>query len=224
MTGADRPAPVTLETLQTGRALALEGDGRRSAIAKAPAPAPWRIGALGAEGDEQADLSVHGGPDKALHHYPGDHHAAWRADLGDHPLLGRPGAFGENIGPSGWTEADVRLGDVIRVGGVTLQISQGRQPCWKLSHRFGVEDLAYRVTKTGRTGWYYRVLEGGAIEPGAAMTVIERPSPDWPVARAAQLLLAEKRPDRAALEALAGLPHLAAPWIALARSRLSRAV
>ena len=110
--------------------------GVPSGIIKTGISAPMHIGAEGLVGDTQGDLRVHGGPEKAVHHYPFDHYAAWRLDLGDHALLGEPGSFGENVSTSGLTEDAVAVGDVFRLGGAVVEVSQGRQPCWKLSERF----------------------------------------------------------------------------------------
>lgn len=193
--------------------------GQKSAIVKAPAPGPWRIGKTGLEGDAQADLKHHGGPEKALHHYAFDHYASWRAEIGDSAPLAAPGAFGENFSTSGWTEETVCLGDVIRFGSALLQVSQGRQPCFKLNLRFGLRDMAARVQRSGRTGWYYRVLEEGVARDGDALALIERPCPDWPLARLSGLLYRDTR-DREGLAAMAALPQLAEGWRALAQRRL----
>ncbi|MBL1258325.1 MOSC domain-containing protein [Methylocystis sp. Sn-Cys] len=193
--------------------------GQTSAIVKASTPGPWRIGKTGLEGDAQADLKHHGGPEKALHHYAFDHYATWRAEIGDAAPLAAPGAFGENLSTSGWTEETVRLGDVIRFGSALLQVSQGRQPCFKLSLRFGLRDMAARVQRSGRTGWYYRVLQEGVAQLGDALALIERPCPDWPLARLSTLLYRDTR-DRAGLAAMAALPQLAEGWRALAQRRL----
>ena len=109
--------------------------GEASAIAKAPLAGPVKIGFLGLEGDEQADRRVHGGPDKALHHYPHDHYARWREGRDGEPLLAAPGAFGENVATLGLTEEQVCIGDRFRLGSALVEISQGRQPCWKQGER-----------------------------------------------------------------------------------------
>src|SRR5690606_15630671 len=155
--------------------------GSRSAIAKTPRSGPVRIGELGLDGDEQGDRRVHGGVDKAVHHYPFEHYARWRAELGPLPVLAAPGAFGENLSSAGLDESNVCLGDRYALGSVVLEVSQGRQPCWKLNDRFGVRDMARRVQDTGRTGWYYRVLQPGVARAGDTLQLLERPCPDWPL-------------------------------------------
>lgn len=205
-----------------GRAVPFGRPGVRSAIAKAPAEGPVRVTPSGLAGDEQGDLRHHGGPEKAVHHYPFDHYPAWRRELPGPPaILGAPGAFGENLSTSGLTEATVCVGDLWRAGTALLEVSQGRQPCWKLNRRFGVPDMARRVQASGRTGWYYRVREAGTVRAGDALRLLDRPHPGWPLARLIRILYVD-RLDRAALAAVAGLEPLAASWRELAARRLER--
>jgi MOSC domain-containing protein YiiM len=193
--------------------------GHMSAIRKRPVAGPWRIGATGLDTDAQADLKHHGGPEKALHHYAFEHYTAWREEIGSAPALQGPGGFGENLSTQGWTEEIVCLGDVIRFGGALLQVSQGRQPCFKLNLRFGPRDMALRVQKSGRTGWYYRVIEQGVAGEDDTLDLVDRPCPDWPLTRLSKLLYRETH-DREGLAAMAELPHLAESWRSLARRRL----
>lgn len=212
------PPPVRPRVL-IGPIAPLGTRGHVSGIDKRPAPGPWRIGALGLEGDAQAERKHHGGPDKALHHYPRDHYAAWRADLGEIALFDAPGAFGENLSTLEWTEDNVCVGDIVRFGDALLQVSQGRQPCFKLSLRFDRRDMAKRVQESGRTGWYYRVLEPGMAQEGDRLEFVERHQPDWPLARLTRLLY-QDRDDRAGLAGMAALVELAENWRALATRRL----
>lgn len=179
---------LILDNLLTGLAQPFTRPGSRSAIAKHPRQGPLAVGRLGLEGDEQGDLRVHGGVEKAIHHYPREHYAAWAAELGEHPLLAEPGAFGENFSTTGWRESDVCLGDRIRVGSALLEVSQGRMPCWKLNDRFDVAQMALRVQQSGRTGWYYRVLEEGVVQAGERLELVERPHGEWSVARLSAVL------------------------------------
>jgi MOSC domain-containing protein YiiM len=206
-------------TLLTGPVAPLADTATTSAIAKSPVAGPLRLGAEGFEGDAQADRRVHGGPEKAVHHYPFDHYAAWRADLGELPLLAAPGAFGENVSTSGLTEDSVAVGDIFRLGGALVQVSQGRQPCWKLNHRFGLPDMARRVQETGRTGWYYRVLQPGPVSPGDDLQLIDRLAPDWTLRRLWRAMYVD-RLNRAELEAIAALDVLAEGWRRYAQRRL----
>lgn len=199
--------------------------GARSGIAKVRQTGPIAIGREGIAGDEQADRRHHGGPEKVVHHYAIDHYPAWRRELsvaGPSPLDG-PGAFGENLSTSGLTEAEVCVGDLWRVGAALLQVSQARQPCWKLNLRFGVADMARRVQTSGRTGWYYRVVEPGLAAAGEAMRLVARPNPEWPLSRLLRAFYLD-RLDRDALAGIAGLETLSLSWRELARRRLDRGV
>lgn len=203
---------VAIGPVMLGQARVFRGE-ERSAIAKTPAGRPVLAGPLGLAGDEQADLSVHGGVDKAIHHYPRDHYAGWEAELDGHVLLSSPGAFGENITSSGLTEAMVFIGDRYRLGGALVEVSQGRQPCWKIDHRFGRKGVTARVIETGRSGWYYRVIEPGEVAEGDGLELVERPHPEWSVERTFRLLVGGgHKADLAAVAALADLPVLAESW------------
>jgi MOSC domain-containing protein YiiM len=200
----------------TGRAQPLRG-AVRSAIGKNAREGPVEIGYLGLQGDEQADLSVHGGPDKAIHHYAFDHYPFWRATLGANPLLDRPGAFGENISTHGMTEREVCLGDRYRLGTAIVEVSQGRQPCWKQQHRLGHDGIVALIVNYRIPGWYYRVLEPGVVQAGDTIVLLERPLPQWDVERMFGLLIAgDGADDPAALRELARLEVLATPWRGLA--------
>lgn len=202
-----------IDAVLTGKARCFGDKGEASAIAKTPVAGALHVGFLGIAGDEQADLSVHGGPDKAIHHYPRDHYDWWRGTLGDHALLAVPGAFGENISTAGLVESEACLGDRYRLGSALVEISQGRQPCWKLGHRFGVASVPATVVSTRRSGWYYRVIEEGSVAAGDALTLVERPLPDWSVERVFTLLIGGggKR-EPAALRTLATTEALAKTW------------
>ena len=139
--------------------------------------------------DAQADLDKHGGPDKAIHHYPFQHYDYWRTILGDqHPRLQQPGAIGENISSTVMDEDNVFLGDIYRIGEARVQVSQGRQPCWKLDIRFDHRGMSRAVQQTYLTGWYYRVLEPGMVSPGDPIILLERPCPRWSVRRTLSVL------------------------------------
>lgn len=195
-------------------------NGRQSAIDKRPVDSPWGIGVRGLANDTQADRTHHGGPEKALHHYALDHHPAWRNEIGAHSLLREPGAFGENISTLGWTEENVCVGDIVRFGGALLQVSQGRQPCLTLNLRFGLKDMAWRVQQSGRTGWYYRVLEPGVAKEGDVLQLTERPRPEWTLSRLNRLLYRDLK-NHEALTEMANIDELSQNWRDLARRRLS---
>jgi MOSC domain-containing protein YiiM len=188
-----------------------------SGIVKRALPGPWRLLRDGLVGDVQGDLRNHGGPEKALHHYPRDHYPAWAAEglEADRP------EFGENISTLGLVEAEVCIGDVFALGSAQLQVSQGRQPCWKLNARFGRSDMSRRVQESGRTGWYYRVLREGVVEPGDRLRRIERPRPAWPLTRLNELLY-RRTLEFDALAEMVEMPEMAASWRELAARRLAK--
>lgn len=204
--------PIAIDAILTGKARRFRG-GEASAIAKTPVAGPQHVGFLGIAGDEQADLSVHGGSDKAIHHYPRDHYGWWAETLGGHDLLDSPGAFGENVSTAGLVESEACIGDRYRLGTALVEISQGRQPCWKLGHRFGVATVPATVVTTRRSGWYYRVIEEGTVAAGDSLELVARPLPEWSVERVFALLIggAGKR-EPAALRDLAKMDALAATW------------
>lgn len=212
---------VTLDRLFIGRAIPYGPNGELSAIHKAPLEGPVTVTSLGLTGDQQGDPRHHGGPDKAIHHYPADHYPHWQQQLPDtHGKRWHCGAFGENISTVGLTESDVCFGDIFALGSVRLQVSQARQPCWKLNHRFHEKDMAQRVQDSGRTGWYYRVLAPGTLQAGDRFKLIDRPHPDWPLTRILHFLFLDPL-NTEALRAMHELPRLPASWQKLLEHRLS---
>lgn len=192
-----------------------------SGIFKQPVAGPVRLTRTGFEGDVQADPVHHGGPDKAVLAYSADHFVAWRTEL-QRPELG-PGGFGENLSVVGLAEPDVCIGDVWKIGNETVvEVSQPRQPCWKLARRWRLKQLPLLVQDTGRTGWYLRVLQEGVVEAGMEWSLLRRPAPDWSVARANRILHVDRQ-DRAGAAGLAALPALAASWKTPLQSRLADA-
>ncbi|MFV3077836.1 MOSC domain-containing protein [Niveispirillum fermenti] len=215
---------LVLDHLLVGRPQPLGDRQALSSIAtRRPVTAPVRAGTLGLAGDAVGDTKVHGGPDKAIHLYPRDHYATWAGEQpGMAPHLAEPGAFGENLSVAGVTEADVCLGDIIAIGTARLQLAQSRQPCWKLGVRFGLPALPRLVQKTGRTGWYYRVLEEGEMRAGDAIRLLDRPNPAWTLARTLRVLYVDTL-DQAALAELAELKGASAGLRRLAANRLANA-
>lgn len=192
-----------------------------SAIGKHPVDRPLWLGPEGFEGDSQADRRRHGGPEKAVHHYYAGHYPAWREELGDLPRL-TPGRFGENLSSIGLTEPGVAVGDRFRLGGALVEVSQARQPCWKLNIHFGIPDMARRVQDSGRTGWYYRVIEPGLVAPGDGLELVDRRAPAWTLARLWRILYRD-RLNRAELAEMAALEVLSESWRSLAQRRLDNA-
>lgn len=188
-----------------------------SGFFKQPVVGKVRLGKTGLEGDGQADRKNHGGPDKAVCVYSIDHHPAWLEDI---EIRFPSGGFGENFSVSGAIESEVCVGDIFSVGPARLQISQPRQPCWKLGRRWQRPDLPTIVETNGRTGWYFRVLRAGLIEAPSLLTLESRPHPEWTVAAANRVLHHDKR-DAVAAANLAACPALSEAWktVLLKRAR-----
>jgi MOSC domain-containing protein YiiM len=177
------------------------------------------VGATNLTGDGQADLINHGGIDKAVLAYSADHYSKWRNELcvPDMPY----GAFGENLTIVGLSEESVCIGDIFRIGAVTFEVSQPRQPCWKLARRWRMHELTGLVVSNGRSGWYLRVLEQGWIESQMRVALIERPNPAWSIARANEILH-HRRTDLPLTLELADVPRLATSWVEELHERAQR--
>lgn len=144
-----------------------------TSIWKSPVAGPVRVTSLNLEGDRQSDLSVHGGPDKAVYAYPCEHYEYWKTELAWEDRLPW-GAFGENFTVEGLPEASVRIGDRIRVGSAEFVVTQPRMPCFKLGLRFGRDDMVKRFLRSGRTGFYLAVQREGAVAGGDPIELVGR--------------------------------------------------
>ncbi|KOF13342.1 hypothetical protein AC244_31565 [Ensifer adhaerens] len=215
----DQAKPTALDALLVGEIAAIDDRGTPSGIDKKRVAEVLHLSATGFVGDHQGDLKRHGGIDKAVHHYPGDHYRLWRLEIGPAAILDHPGAFGENLSTSGLTEDDVAVGDRFRLGGALLEVSQGRQPCWKLNRRFGLSDVARRVQQSGRTGWYYRVIEEGRVCVDDALVMVERRCPTWSIRRLWHYLYVDTM-NQVALQEIANLDLLPKSWRDYATKRL----
>lgn len=180
-----------------------------SGFVKLPITGRVHAGELGLAGDGQADLKNHGGIDKAILGYSAEHYPAWNAELDVEELAF--GAFGENLTISGLTESDLCIGDLWEIGDVQLQVSQPRQPCWKLARRWRRKDLPKRVIQTGRSGWYFRVVREGVLEAGMPLRCVERTHPDWSIDRVSRVLY-DKQADSSLVAELRSIPLLAEGW------------
>lgn len=222
-----KAAVPVIVSLQTGRAASHihqgHADGKpmawTTAFFKTPVAGPVLVTRLGLAGDEQADRENHGGPDKAVLAYSAEHYPAWRLHLN---LPEMPfGSFGENLTMAGLDEQGVCIGDTWRSGDVLLQVTQPRQPCWKMSRRWQIADLARQVIANGKSGWYLRVLAGGELAAPAPLELVSRPHRQWTIARASELM--HHRKDDLAAAELAALPELSAAWKEVLIERIARA-
>ena len=199
---------ASLLSIQTGRIAPLGPDGVPSGFVKTAIGGPVEVGTLGLVGDEQADLSVHGGPEKAVYAYPEAHYRDWIDDYPHHAARFVAGGVGENLTVADWTEADLCVGDIHAVGTARLQVCQPRQPCFKFALRFGDKLLPKAMVQNGRAGWYYRVIQPGTIQAGDAIAVVDRPNPDFGFERLVQIANFHDA-SRGELEAMAAMTGLA---------------
>ena len=180
-----------------------------SGILKAPVDGPVYAGTTNIDGDQQADLEHHGGIDKAVLAYSRSHYESWNQEFPEQNFVG--GSFGENLSVAGLTERDICIGDTFQFGDCILQVSQPRQPCWKLSRRWDIPKLAVRVQQTRRTGWYLRVLTQGTIHAPSPLELIERPYTEFTVEWANKVMFAKPRNSNDDLK-LAECPLLSESW------------
>lgn len=154
------------------REVVWKGRTVRTAIFKEPVQGSVALRRLNFDGDRQADLTVHGGPEKAVYIYPAEHYAFWREEL---PGVELPwGVFGENLTVLGLREFDLGIGDRLRIGSAELVVTQPRVPCYKLGVRFGRADMTKRFYRAGRTGFYVAVVREGAVAAGDAIEIVAR--------------------------------------------------
>ena len=196
-------------SVQVGQIAPLGNRHVPSAFVKRPISGPVMVQRLGLVGDQQADLRAHGGPDKAVYCYPIEHYAKWLAECPSAEPLLVPGGFGENLTTLGFDEDGVCIGDIMRIGSFTAQVTQPRQPCFKLGLRFADMQMLRAMIRSGRSGWYLRVLEPGLVEAGASITTIDRLNPSWPIVRLNRVIRGEARPDEITeLASLRGITNI----------------
>jgi MOSC domain-containing protein YiiM len=200
-----------LLSVQTGHTAPLGPDEVPSAIVKTARQGLVAVMRLGLDGDEQADLSVHGGSEKAVYAYAAQHYPRWAQQFPDLAAHFTGGAMGENLTVSGLEESAICVGDVHQVGGALLQVCQPRQPCFKFALRHNNKFLPKAMVKNGFAGWYYRVLREGELQAGDALTLHARPNPDFPFARLIQIVY-HGRPTQDEIRRMAELEGLASQW------------
>jgi MOSC domain-containing protein YiiM len=187
-----------LLSIQVGRPRLAEWQGRpvSTGIFKEPVHGPVMMRTLNLDGDRQADLSVHGGAQKAVYVYPGEHYVPWREEL---PGVELPwGAFGENLTVEGLLEDEVHIGDRFRIGEAEVQITQPRMPCFKLGIRFGDPEMVSRFLESRRSGFYLAVLREGRIEAGDPIEILDPDPNHVTVAEMNRLFLGERDDDAVA--------------------------
>jgi MOSC domain-containing protein YiiM len=192
------------ELLSKGRSI-------MTGIVKTPVSGPVQVRTLNLDGDRQADLSVHGGIDKAVYAYPSANYPFWERELGRELSWG---TFGENLTVDGLTEDMVSIGDRLGIGTAVFAVSQPRLPCFKLAAKLDRDDIVKRLLDSRRTGFYMRVIQEGTIEAGDAIELLEQ-EPARITIREITDLYAEKRPSgssRSRIERALQVDVLAKAW------------
>lgn len=195
-----------------------KGKEQRSGIYKTAIDGPVRLGKLGLAGDEQADLVFHGGPDKAVCVYLHNHYPHWEQ------VLGRSlpyGSFGENFTAVDLMEDEICIGDTFAIGTAVVQVSQPRQPCWKLAMRWGLDALPLLVTESGATGFYFRTLTEGEVRSGDTLRLMERHPARYTVAEANRIMHRDKH-DAEGIRSLLAIDALSESWVNTLTARLDK--
>jgi MOSC domain-containing protein YiiM len=213
--------PRRVVSIHIGKVAPLGPESVPSGFVKYAVHGPITVSASGLVGDEQADLSVHGGPDKAVYGYGASNYLAWREDYPQHSHLFVPGGVGENLAINGLREDDLCVGDVHAIGTARLQVCQPRQPCFKLALRFNDKHMLKAMIRSGRSGWYYRVLQEGTLQSGDPVELLERPNPAFAFTRLVELISFGKV-TTTELEQMQNMPGLALNWQQRAREMLQR--
>jgi len=210
---------MKLLSVNVGLPREIEWNGRivRTSIFKEPVIGRVRVTRLNVDGDQQSDLTVHGGPDKAVYAYPSEHYRFWRSELADMDLAW--GIFGENFTTDGLGEDTLHIGDRLRVGSAEFVVTQPRMPCFKLGIRFNRSDMVKRFLQSGRTGFYLAVAIEGEIAAGDSIELLERDEHNITVADIVNLYR-EDATNQDMLRRASKLPSLPNSWREYFRKRL----
>jgi MOSC domain-containing protein YiiM len=210
---------MKLISVNTGLPREINWRGRqvRTSIWKTAVEGPVRVHRLNLDGDQQSDLSVHGGPEKAVYAYPSAHYEYWQREFPEMALFW--GAFDENFTTEGVLEGDVRIGDLLRTGTAEFRVTQPRMPCYKLGVRFDRDDMIKRFLQSGRSGFYLAVLREGKVAQGDAIEFAERSVHDVTVADIVALYGRDAN-NQSLLRRAVALPALPENWREYFRKRL----
>jgi len=219
--GKQKAAVMQVISVNVGKPQEHEWKGSRvrTAIFKSPVEGPVAVSKLNLEGDEQGDLTVHGGPDKAVYACPHEHYTYWQTLLPGYSLA--PGNFGENLTTAGLSEETIHIGDQLQIGTALFTVTQPRSPCYKLGVRFNREDMTKRFYESRRFGFYLRVLGEGALQAGSAITVVSQDPNAVSVADVIRLFTGDSR-DRDVLRRAIKVSTLPEGWRDALQNRLER--
>ncbi len=201
---------VLIKSINIGKPVSLEYQNKEitSGINKQPEERPLFLTTLNFSGDGQADLVHHGGKDKAICVYPFEHYTYWEKELNRSLDYG---AFGENLTTLGLLEEEICIGDIFRLGEAIVQISQPRQPCYKLSLKYDEDDLPLKIQKTGYTGFYFRVLKEGTVSKNQGLTLMQR-HPKGITVSYANLIMYNEKDNIQGLNKMLDIDELSESW------------
>jgi MOSC domain-containing protein YiiM len=203
------------------RLVVRHGETVSTGIFKEPVAGRVMVRTLNLDGDRQADLSVHGGPSKAVYAYPSEHYEYWQHEL---PEMELPwGMFGENLTTQGILESGLNIGDRFRIGRAVLMVTEPRMPCYKLGIRFGRSDILKSFLESERTGFYLAVLQEGEVGIGDPIELIERSKDDVKVSDIAQLYSRDKN-NLQLLRRATAAKDLPESWRSYFQTRLDKLV
>jgi len=202
------------------REVRFRGQTILTSIWKSPVAGRVHVSPLNLHGDQQSDLTVHGGVDKAVYAYPSEHYAFWRAELPDVEFMW--GNFGENFTTFGLLETEVRVGDRLLVGGGEFIVTQPRMPCYKLGLRFGRPTMEKRFLKSRRSGFYLAVLREADVAAGDPIQFLSQPEPSVTITELVSLYAGELD-DPALMQRAAAHPALSLGWRSHFLRRLAQA-
>ena len=210
---------MKLLSVNVGLPREIEWKGKvvRTSIFKVPVRGRVQVGQLNLEGDQQSDLSVHGGIAKAVYAYPSEHYPFWRQELPGMDLAWA--VFGENFTTEGLLEETVHIGDRFRVGSAEFVVTQPRMPCFKLGVRFDRSDIVKRFLQSGRTGFYFAVPREGEVTAGDAIDLLNRDGRGVTVADIVKLYRRDAT-NQDLLRRVSELPSLPKSWRDYFRTRL----
>jgi MOSC domain-containing protein YiiM len=210
---------MKLLSINVGLPREIEWKGKvvRTSIFKAPVPGRVRVAWLNLEGDQQSDLSVHGGIDKAVYAYPSEHYTFWRQELLDKELSW--GVFGENFTTQGLLEENIRIGDRFRIGFAEFVVTQPRMPCFKLGIRLNRPDIVKRFLESGRTGFYLAVAKEGEVGSGDSIELLKQDEHNVTIADVVNLYRRDAT-NQDMLRRVSQLPPLPESWREYFRKRL----
>lgn len=193
--------------------------GLETAIGKSPVIGAVLLSRTGLVGDQCADLKHHGGPERALHHYPREHYDYWRSRYGEPFCVAAPG-MGENISTLGMTEQSVCVGDRFQWGEAVIEVSQPRSPCFKLNQRWGIEGLSVAMQANSRCGWLYRVIREGSVSADDPLVLVDRVAEPLTVKQVRELFFGDPL-NRDALRRLEQQARLSESWMSKVAGRLA---